>query len=312
MRIAQIGLVAVLLAIGTMFVQERSAFAAFHCMRIHAVMAGFNTNNSIQYVELRMNTGGQTAVSGHEVRFYDSAGTHKATFTIPGFISNGSTGDSILIGTSEFNAATLGGDADFTFSMANTTGLNGGDPLHPVQSTGGRIEFAPGFDNCDVDITASPGEVDTVGYGGGSTSYGSSAVALPSPSDNRALRLSNLGVEATNNSTEYSLQAASATTFSVSPGSLATDFTTPRNNGRVVLQLGTNPTPTPTITPTPTVTPIPLGGVAGAPDLDPSAAGASDSSGDGSGTATWIALGIAGTAAALGASVWYGRRRRAL
>ncbi len=294
MRVIRFLVVGLFLSLAFVLTQPQSAFASFHCMRIHGVMAGFNNNPKVQYVELRMNLGGQNLVAGHQVKFYDSAGTLKATFTFPNSITNGLNGESILIGTAEFNTQTVGGDADFIFSAANTTGMNGGDPLHPVQSPGGRIEFAPGFDNCDADLTASPGEVDTVGYGGGSTSYGSSAVALPNPSDLRALRLSNLNVEATDNSAEYSLQPVATSTFSVSTGNLPTDFTTPRNNGRTVLQLVG-----------------PVGGIAEPPDV---ARTPLEANGASSGSNVWLVVGIAAAASAAavaaGGAVWYARRRR--
>jgi len=217
----------------------RPAYAAFHCMRIHAVAAGFNANGNVQYVELRMNAGGQAFVAGHTIQFYDGANVLKATFTFPSSVSNATVGDSVLIGTSEFNTVTAGGDADFTFAMSNTTGSNGGDPLHPVQTPGGRVHFAPGSDNCDPDFIAGSGEADSVAYGTAAAHFGTAASPLPTPSNSQTLRLGNLSTTPTNNSTEYSLQAVSASTFVVAPGDLATDFSTPRNNGRTVLQLTT-------------------------------------------------------------------------
>ncbi len=312
MRYARFLIVALVVATSFLFWQGREAYAAFHCMRIHAVMAGFNSDNTIQYVELRMNIGGQTLVGGHVVRFYDSAGTLKATFTFSGGVASGATGDSILIGTSEFNATTNGGDANFTFSMANTVGANGGDPLHPVQGPAGKVTFAEGAVNCTF---GGPLVVDSVAYGGGgytgAVDYGSAAVALPGPSNNQALRVGNLALEPTNNSTEYSLQAVSATTFSVPVGSLATDLATPRNNGRVVLQLqGAPPTATPTPTPTPTITPtpIPVGGIVEQPGAAAGAAQAGGSSGGDTGV--FIAIGAAVGAVALGGGLWIARRRR--
>jgi hypothetical protein len=222
------------------------AHAAFHCMRIHAVMAGFSGNANIQYVELRMNTGGQAFLAGHTIEFFDSAGTLKATFTFPAGVSNAVTGDSVLIGTSEFNGVTTGGDADFTFTSGmggNTVGANGGDPLHPIQGANGRVHFGRTFDNCDPDGVAGPGEVDSVGYGTGTAHFGSSASALPSPPTNQALILNNLSFTPSNNSTEYALGAVSGSTFSVAPASLPTNFATPRNNARTVLAMISPPAP---------------------------------------------------------------------
>src|SRR5512144_267247 len=138
-------------------VSARDASAAFHLIRIHAVMAGVNGDNTIQYVELRMCSGGQPLLAGHTLKFYDGSGTLKATFTFPSNVSNASAGDSILVATSEYNAASSGpggggsgGDADAVFSMANTTAVNGGDPLHPIQDVNGKVRFADQeSDGCD-------------------------------------------------------------------------------------------------------------------------------------------------------------------
>ena len=254
MRYAQLLLVAIVLSLSLVFVQGRSAHAAFHCIRIHAVMAGYNGDSSIQYVELRMSAPAQSFIIGVPVRFYDAGGTLKATFTFPIGVPNTALGDSILIATQEFNDATLGGNANFTFTNGNTAGSNGGDPLHPVQSPDGKVTFAEGPTTC---VLGGPNVVGSVAYGAftGTVDYGSAATALPNPGDNRALRLGNLNAEASNNSTEYSLNAVSTTTFSVASGSLPTDLTSPRNNSRTVLQLQTG-SPTATPEPTPTATPV--------------------------------------------------------
>src|SRR5262249_42863624 len=132
--------------------------------------------------------------------------------------------------------------------------------------------FAAATANCAVTMP-----VDSVAYGGATADYGTTAVALPSPGDNRALRLSNLNPAPANNSTEYSLNAVSTSTFMVAPGNLASDFTTPRNTARTVPQLGPEPPPPPpnttpatppvTATPTATNTPVPTPTPCG-PDAD--------------------------------------------
>ncbi|MBI2914116.1 MAG: hypothetical protein HYY03_09385 [Chloroflexi bacterium] len=269
-----LALVGLLAALSVLSQPPQRAAAAFHLVRIHAVMGGFNGDANIQYVELRMCSPGQTFVGGHTLKFFDGAGTLKATFTFPGGVVNGATGESILIATQEFNTNTVGGDADFTFTSGNTVGSNGGDALHPVQSTGGKVVFADqASDGCDANFSIQAGDVDSVAYGGAAADFGSAAVALPSPSDNRSLRLGALSPGPSNNSTEYSLQAVSASTFSVASGSLASDLTTPRNNARTVLQLTDAPQPTPTptatLTPTPTATPTPTSTAAPTPTPTP-------------------------------------------
>jgi hypothetical protein len=210
-------------------------------MRIHAVMAGFSGDNTIQYVELRMCSSGQNFVGGHTLKFYDESGTLKATFTFPTNVANGAFGESILIATAEFNAATTGpgpsgsgGDADFVFSTSNTVGVNGGDPLHPVQGPGGKVTFAEGSDGCDSNFSVDPGDVDSLAYGNAPADWGSPAPALPSPSTDKALRLGSLSSGPSNNSAEYSLQSVASTPKTVAQASLASDLDTPRNNSRQV------------------------------------------------------------------------------
>ena len=305
MRCAQLLLVAIVLSLALVFVQGRTAHATFHCMRIHAVLAGFSGDNNVQYVELRMSSAFQGFVGFRQIKFYDSAGTLKATFTFPSSVTNAVFGDSILIATTEFNASATGGAADFTFA-GDTVGSNGGDPLHPVQSPDGKVTFAEGPTTC---VFGPPNVVDSAAYGAftGTVDYGSAATALSSPSDNQALRLGklNLLVEATNNSTEYSLSAVSTTTFSVASGSLPTDLASPRNNSRTVLELQpSGPIPTPTSTPDPSV-----GGIAELPELAGTPLDATGSSGGNAGLLAGLAA-VAAGAAALGGAAWYIRRRQ--
>lgn len=270
--------------------QADFAYASFHCMRIHAVMGGLNGNNTIQYVELRMDAPAQEFVAFQPLQFFDAAGVLKATFTFPANVTNASTGDSILIATSEFNGAAMGGTPDFTFSNANTAASNGGDPLHPVQSPGGKVVWLPAGPTC----TVRPVPADSVAYGGATADFGTAAVALPNPGTNNALRLNNLNTVPMNNSTEYALNPVSGSTFMVAPANLPSDLTTPRNNGRVVLKLPVAPS---------------VGGVAIEPDLPARAVAATSAAGGRSYVVPEIAAaGVALLAAACAA--WYARRRR--
>ena len=284
--------------------QVQTAEAAFHCMRIHAVMGGFNGDPNIQYVELRLDMPGHNLVGTHQLQFFDSAGTLKNTFTFPANGINGLKGDSILIATAAFNSNVTGGAADFTFSGANTTGI---DPLHPVQPENGFVVFAgPGSLPAPSSpcFNLLPAPVDSVAYGTATaTSYGPAALALPNPGSLKTLRLTNLNNPPTNNFTEYSLQNVSTTTFPVScgactfldSGSLPTDFTTPRNNGRTVLKLTAAAPPS-------------VGGVAEQPATQAGAALASDGGSDH--LRNEVAAGIALAALATAAG-WYVYRRRA-
>jgi hypothetical protein len=273
--------------------QVGPAEASFHCMRIDALMAGFNGNSNVQYLELRQRVGGQNLVGGHKVRFYDASNTLKATFTFPNTATNNLASDSILVATSEFNANANGGAADFTFSLANTVASNGGDALHPVQSPGGKMVWAGEVGDFNCAGGAPPS--DSVAYGSfsGPVDFGTAALALPNPSDNRALVVSNLGAP-TNNSTEYSLQAVATSTFSVPVGNLASDPNTPRNNMRAVLQLQAS-----------------VGGIVQQPGIASKAAQAPSGSGGGGWFYAEVAAALGVSAGVLGTAIWYARRRPA-
>ena len=292
MRFMRLLLVILAVSVSLVFLQTRSAYAVFHCMRIHAVMGGFGGADTIQFVELRMNLGGQVFLAPQKIKFYAGSGVLKATFTFPSGVINGLTGDSVLIGTQEFDDNTIGGNADFTFTNGNTVGSNGGDPLHPVQLTDGKVRFAEMVDNCDAGFVAGPGEVDSLAYGGASADFGSAAAALPGPSENKALRLNNLGLTPFNNNTEYPPGPISPSSFTVASVSLATDFSTPRNNGRTVLQL----TP-------------PVGGIAELPDVAGAPLEAPDSSGGNTGVLAAVVVAAAVSMLTLAGAAWYARRR---
>lgn len=270
------------------------AFAAFHCMRIHAVMAGFNGNNNVQFVELRMNPGGQTVVAGHKLRFLDGSGVQQAEFTFPASVANGLVGDSILIATQEFNNLySPGGNADFEFSLVNTTGTTTANQLNPVQGPNGKVIFEPlGTRGVPCPVAGPP--IDSVAYGGGAVTadWGAKAVALPSPATLQGLRLGNLALTPTDNSTEYSLQPAHTAVSTTITSGLDTNFNFPRNNGRVLLQV---------------VAPVSVGGIAVQPELPEAATATAD---DGTDAARNIALVGALSALAMAGAVVYQRRKR--
>ena len=216
------------------------AQAAFHCMRIAAVMGGANGDANIQYVELRMNFVGQNFVANHQIRFRNaSSPTPVATFTFPDVggpgvpdVPNSTFGSSILIATAEF-AANATVVPDFIFSdgtvidpntsMTVPSNMSGmGDLKHPASVGSGKVSFAEGFGNCQL---GGPAVVDSVAYGTtytGTVDYGSKFASDLPTSGTQSLVVSNLNVEPANNATEYSLQTVP---FPVPPGA-----NTPRNN----------------------------------------------------------------------------------
>ncbi|MCH8345839.1 MAG: hypothetical protein IIC87_02795 [Chloroflexi bacterium] len=194
------------------------ALAAFHCMRIAALMGGAGGDANIQYVELRMNLGGQTLVSGHSITFRDAAGNLASTFTFTSNVTTGASGSSILIATQEFaDNATVA--PDFIFSGANTTGA---DVNHPIPTPSGKVSFAEGSGNCQI---GGPSVVDSIAYGTGytgSVDYGSKFPADLPNAGTQALVVNNLNLEPADNSSEYSIQTVP---ISIPPGA-----NTPRNN----------------------------------------------------------------------------------
>jgi hypothetical protein len=267
-------------------------------MRIHAVLGGFNTNDDVQFVELRMNSGGQNVLAGHKLRFLDAAGTQTGEFTFPSpNPGNASTGDSILIATAEYNDDySPGHDADFEFSLANTTGTSTDNRLHPVQAPNGKVIFEPASASC---LGAGP-PVDSVTYGTTTVNAdwggpGNKAPALPSPATNQGLRLSNLALTPTNNATEYTLQNASTTSETIASGNLATDFRFPRNNARVLSAM---------------FEPSGVGGTVVEPELADRNALADRQNGDGLPLVSIAGTGAAVLAAAIALSALEVRRRR--
>ena len=191
-----VGLLAVLLG---MFSATDTSHGSFHLMRVHAVMAGAGGSGTIQYVELRMTDLGQNLVAGRHLCFYDSTGAAYARFN---FLSpnppNPTSGNSILVGTLEFDGAWPGTPdkifSDGTLPMPNNVSnmvaiAGGADLLHPVRGPSGKVSFGTDFASggtplCDNDPTDLAGdtfaEVDSLVYGTGySGTTGGGTVDFP-------------------------------------------------------------------------------------------------------------------------------------
>jgi hypothetical protein len=189
------------------------AHAAFHVMVIDEVMYGAGGDSDIQFVELKMQAGGQNFVNGTKLVFYNAAGTQTSVFTLPSNVGNGANGASILIGTTQFAAASSVG-VDFTMP-AN---VNGPD---------GKVCFT------------YPNEttlIDCVAYGsftGGNAGFGNPASALTSAGNSSLKRVS----DTDNNAADFSLGTPSPT----------------NNSGQSGTVIQATPTPTATPTPVPAV-----------------------------------------------------------
>jgi hypothetical protein len=237
-------LAGVVVAVGAMALLGKGAppaDAAFHCMRVAAVMGGAFGDADIQYVELRMNAGGQNVVGGHDITFRNATGALQATFVFPSNVASGANGASILIATAEFDAISSV-EPDFLFSDGtvvdpdtlmtvpqNTTGA--GNLNHPIQAPDGKVAFEEQLTAC---LGSGP-PVDSVAYGDnytGPVDYGTHRDQDLPVTGKQALVVSNLGLTPSNNSTEYSVQTIP---FPIpSPGGA----TTPRNNAGVTGNIG--------------------------------------------------------------------------
>ncbi len=177
MRHAGIVLTVLAAVIVGLLAQPQPASAAFHWMRVYAVMGGADGNANIQYVELRMADPGQIFVSATEICFFDAAGDPWARFSFPGSVANGVDEASILIGTTtpapgvNFDSSWAAGSPDFSFA-GNTTGIAvGADPEHPVVPGSGKVAFGQADANCNFLSL-----VDSVAYGSsytGTVDFGS-------------------------------------------------------------------------------------------------------------------------------------------
>lgn len=149
--------------------QVQRSDASVHVMRVYGVMAGASGDPDVQYVELRMAAAGQTQTDGTYLCFYDVTGSAYARFEFTANVTAGANGSSILVGTSEFDAAWAAGSPDFLLG-ANTVAIAGGaDTSHPVRSPGGKVSFGidsaaiPAADMCQASFSV----IDSVAYGTG-------------------------------------------------------------------------------------------------------------------------------------------------
>ncbi|MEO6197948.1 MAG: hypothetical protein ABIP58_07540, partial [Dehalococcoidia bacterium] len=138
-----VGILAVALGV---FSSADTSHGAFHLMRIYGVMAGANGDANVQYVELRMTDAGQNFVGTHDICFFDATGAPYARFTFPSMVANGADEASILVGTTEFDAAWSAGSPDEPFFIAiteeNTVKISDGTgESHPVRGPAGKVIF---------------------------------------------------------------------------------------------------------------------------------------------------------------------------
>ena len=101
------------------------AHAGFHVMQIEQIIGGVNGDNTAQAIQLRMRQSSQTVVSASSLWAADAAGANRVlVLNIAGNVSNGATGDRVLITSAAFNnMMILGGNAGFAGDFTLTTAI---------------------------------------------------------------------------------------------------------------------------------------------------------------------------------------------
>lgn len=97
-----------------------SARATFHFNSISEVGAGFQGNPDIQFVELRLDTGGQTNLINTRLTAFDAAGNATELLLSDHPVANGANGANILYATTAFQTAT-GVAPDFVIPVGLVT-----------------------------------------------------------------------------------------------------------------------------------------------------------------------------------------------
>ena len=266
---------------------SQPAFAAVHRAEIHEVMSGFNGDPDVQYVEVNMRSGSQTATTNVKLSAFDASGTfidgdpmtmgNQPLLTMSGSVPNSGDGIRWLMGTTAFEAAS-GIQADFEF------------PPNPGLPSGAGMVcvFESGFN-----FTNPAQSIDCLAYGGasftGSNPNSSPSEAATSGPGDGQLSLTRIVPSSFNFFGPPWAGSDDANDFALAGPS-------PENNAGDV---GLAP---------------PVGGIAELPD----AAGApvagaplatGDSSGLTAGLLAAIAAGAAAGAIALSGAAWYARRR---
>lgn len=242
--LAALALGAGLLFAGAATSGPKAADASFHQMRMYSFMGGFDGDETVQFVELRMASGGQTNVGSKVLCFFDAAGNPWARFKFPNGVGNGNQGSSILVGSEAFESAWGAGDVDFSFQPGNTTAIAvDASDTAPVPVAAGYVGFGGDSATQPGEMCAAGyGEIDSVAYGAaytGGVNFGSK-LASDLPTDgSTAIGLTGALCNpcARDNSADYSIVDTSVKAYQ------------PRNNAGEQGAIGAVPTATPGPTP---------------------------------------------------------------
>lgn len=161
--------------------REPVADASFHFMRVYAVMGGLDTNQDVQYVELRMTSGGQTQVGGTVICFFDASGAPSAQFKFASdHAETSSSQSSILVGSGAFDSA-WAHSPDELFGPSTVTSISGSALVTAPVRESGKVAF--GTDSATEPANmcgAGFGVIDSVAYGpaySGPVDFGTKAAA---------------------------------------------------------------------------------------------------------------------------------------
>ncbi|MGC3990906.1 MAG: PQQ-dependent sugar dehydrogenase [Chthoniobacteraceae bacterium] len=195
-----------LLAIGLL--TAPLAHATFHLMQIEQVIGGVNGDTSVQAIQLRMRSPGQSFVSGAKLFAYDATGSNPVLLIqFPSNVSHASSGSTILIATSNFSTHTNPAlTPDFTFT----------NPIPSGYLAAGRIVYTDSGNN--ILWSVAFGGSGYTGSDTGATTNDSDgnfapafANALPTSTGQALLFQGAASAASTNNAADYAVTSGAAT-----------------------------------------------------------------------------------------------------
>jgi hypothetical protein len=194
-------LIAFLLLVTVAPPRHAAAASDFAGMSISELGAGFVNDANVQFVELRLDAGGQTNLANTRLTAFDKDGVATLLLLTPNGVANGASGRHVLYATTDFQTAT-GVAPDFVI------------PPGVVSPKGMICWGAPGSDSppdpSSWDLAKPESYTDCVAYGGygGTTRPSSGAPTTLGPGDGtQSLTRDKNTSTAGNNATDFVLAA---------------------------------------------------------------------------------------------------------
>jgi len=208
-------------AVALVLVASMPARAAFHFAVIDELMSGCGVDPTVQFVEMRMFSGGQTVVGGTRLTAFSCDGTTKNVLRlIPSgaTLTNGMSGARWIIGSPNFQAA-AGIAPDFVMSAADPGIFRDCGQIcwgAPVEG-----DFTPPDDPGSWDHTITTNYIDCVAYGPytGPLDPSSGAILTSTPANDGTKSLTRSGNTAFDNN--FALATPTPTNNTGAAGSLA-------------------------------------------------------------------------------------------